>query len=116
MSDIKIQVIDREEVTHTIELPTDMGLNLMEACKASDLPVEGVCGGMAMCASCHCYIITDQVSLERNDSEQAMLDVVDDVKDNSRLGCQVPITEDLDGLVIKLAPEQVESDAVFNEW
>lgn len=113
---IKIEVINREEVKHSLELLTDMGLNLMEACRASDLPVEGVCGGMAMCASCHCYILSDQVSLQRNDAEQAMLDEVNDVENNSRLGCQIPITESIDGLVVKLAPEQVADDNEFNDW
>ena len=112
---IEIKVIDRTNVSHTLELPTNIGLNLMEACKASELKVEGVCGGMAMCASCHCYVLSDQVSLDRNHVEQAMLDETNDVQNNSRLGCQIPITEALNGLVIQLAPEQTEDDE-FDEW
>jgi 2Fe-2S ferredoxin len=106
MSDIKMTVIDREGVRHEIEAPTDMNMNVMEICKAYELPVQAVCGGMAMCATCQCYIISDHDILERNDDEQAMLWEAFHVKDNSRLGCQIPITEDLEGLVIELAPEE----------
>lgn len=113
---INIQVKDRVGDVHNLELPTDMGLNLMEACRSYELPVEGVCGGMAMCASCHCYIITNHVSLDRGYDEQAMLDDVDDVQENSRLGCQVPITNELDGLLIELAPEIVSEESAFDQW
>ena len=58
MSDISISIIDRGEA-HQIEAPTDMAMNLMEVCKAFELPVEGTCGGMALCASCQCYILSD---------------------------------------------------------
>ena len=49
--DINITVIDREGKNHHISAPTDMSMNLMEVCKGFELPVEGICGGMAMCAS-----------------------------------------------------------------
>ena len=48
MADIQISVIDREGVTHELMAPTDMNMNLMEVCKAHELPVEGTCGGMAL--------------------------------------------------------------------
>ena len=57
MADIQISVIDREGVTHELMAPTDMNMNLMEVCKAHELPVEGTCGGMALCASCQCYVL-----------------------------------------------------------
>lgn len=102
---VNIMVIDREGVAHELEAPTDMGLNMMEVCKMSELPVEGTCGGMAMCASCHMYIESDHELPEKTDGEEDMLDeafFVDDEK--SRLGCQIKITNDLEGLVVKLAP------------
>ena len=105
MNDIKMTIIDREGVRHEVEAPTDMNMNVMEVCKAYELPVQAVCGGMAMCATCQCYIISDHDILERNDDEEAMLWEAENVKDNSRLGCQIPITEDLEGLIIELAPE-----------
>ncbi len=106
--DITIKVLDREGELINLQIPTDMGLNLMEACKAYELPVEGICGGMALCASCHVYVESNHVSLDRNNEEQAMLDEIDDVKENSRLGCQIPITPQLDGLLVHLAPVNEE--------
>lgn len=102
---INITVIDREGVAHNIEAPTDMSLSMMEVCKMSELPVEGTCGGMALCASCHMYIESDHELPAKGDAEEDMLDeafFVDDTK--SRLGCQIRITEELDGLIVKLAP------------
>ena len=56
MSMIKVTVVDREGQSHELDAPTDMGMNMMELCKSAELPVEGTCGGMAMCASCHMYV------------------------------------------------------------
>jgi 2Fe-2S ferredoxin len=105
MSDINIKITDREGVVHDIEAPTDMAMNLMEVCKAYELPVEGTCGGMAMCASCQCYVTSDHNLDEKQDEEEAMLSEAFFVKDNSRLGCQIPITMQLEGLEVELAPE-----------
>lgn len=101
---IKVTVIDRNDVEHEIDAPTDMSLNMMELCKASELPVEGTCGGMALCASCHCYVLTDHELPEASDDEEDMLDQAFFVEDNSRLGCQIKLHNDLHGLKIKLAP------------
>lgn len=105
MSDVTITIIDREGEAHQVLAPTDMNMNLMEVCKAYELPVQAVCGGMAMCATCQCYIMSDHDLGERNDDEQEMLWEAEHVKDNSRLGCQIPITENLEGLIVELAPE-----------
>lgn len=105
MSDITIKVKDREGIMHELLAPTDMAMNLMEVLKAYELPVEGTCGGMAMCASCQCYIESDHDLNEMQEEEEAMLSEAFYVKDNSRLGCQIAITEQLEGLEIELAPE-----------
>lgn len=108
MSDtIHITVIDREDVPHQLEAPTDMGLNLMELCKSYELPVQGTCGGMALCASCHVYVLSEHALAEPSDDELAMLDSAFFVQDNSRLGCQIKLKKELDGLQVKLAPEGV---------
>ena len=104
-ADVSITVVDREGKEHDFSVPTDTNLNLMEVCKGFELPVEGICGGMAMCASCQVYILTDEHFGERNDDEEAMLDEAYFVEENSRLGCQIPITTELDGLKVALAPE-----------
>jgi ferredoxin len=101
---IKITVIDREDVSHELEAPTDMAMNLMEVCKSYELPVEGICGGMALCASCHCYVMSEHELKDPSDDEEDMLDQAFFVEDNSRLGCQIQIKDELEGLVVKLAP------------
>jgi ferredoxin len=101
---INITVIDREGGSHPLEAPTDMNMNMMELCKSAELPVEGTCGGMAMCASCHMYIESDHELHEATDDEEDMLDQAFFVEGNSRLGCQIQLHQDLDGLVVRLAP------------
>ena len=101
---VKITVIDREEKYHELDAPTDLNMNLMELCKAYELPVEGTCGGMALCSSCHCYVQSDTELPAAKDAEEDMLDQAFFVEDNSRLGCQLRLTDELDGLVVKLAP------------
>jgi ferredoxin len=103
MSDVKITVIDRENQSHLLDAPTDMNLNVMELCKMYELPVEGTCGGMALCASCHCYVESDHELSEMSDDEMAMLDAAFFVEKNSRLGCQLRINEAMEGLVVRLA-------------
>ncbi|MCW5921170.1 MAG: 2Fe-2S iron-sulfur cluster binding domain-containing protein [Saprospiraceae bacterium] len=101
---IHVTVLDREETPHDLEAPTDMGLSLMELCKAYELPVEGTCGGMALCASCHVYVLSDHALPVPSDDELAMLDSAFFVKNNSRLGCQIKLKDDMDGLTVRLAP------------
>ncbi len=103
--DIIITVVDLEEVAHQLEAPTDMAMNLMEVCKAYELPIKGTCGGMAMCASCHCYVLSDHELNEKTPDEEAMLSESFHVKENSRLGYQIPMDEKLEGLKVELAPE-----------
>ena len=106
--DIKIKITDREGVTHEVLAPTDMAMNLMEVVRSYELAPEGtigICGGMAMCASCQCYVLNDTGLPEMQDDEEAMLSEAFYVKDNSRLSCQIPITLELEGLEVELAPE-----------
>jgi ferredoxin len=101
---IKVFVIDRDEKRHELDAPTDMNMNMMELCKSYELPVEGTCGGMAMCASCHMYVLSSHEISKRSEDEEDMLDEAFFVEDNSRLGCQIKLNTDLDGLEVKLAP------------
>ena len=105
-ADIRIYVTDREGKRHELIAPTDMQMNLMQVCKAYELPVEGTCGGMALCASCQCYVESSHPLPERSNDEEAMLAEAFHVKDTSRLGCQILMTTELDGLEIVLAPEE----------
>jgi len=109
MEDVNLKITDREGKTHSVQAPTDMAMNLMEVIRSFELAPEGtigICGGMAMCASCQCYIKSKHNLPEMQDDEKAMLSEAFYVKDNSRLGCQIPITENLHGLEVELAPEE----------
>ncbi|MFA7273295.1 MAG: 2Fe-2S iron-sulfur cluster-binding protein [Crocinitomicaceae bacterium] len=105
MEEVNITIIDREGVEHQLTAPTDMSMNIMEVCKAYELPVLGECGGMAMCATCQCYLESDTDLPEQSDAELDMLDQAFFVKSNSRLGCQIHVTEAIEGIVLRLAPE-----------
>ncbi|MFY7811263.1 MAG: ferredoxin [Flavobacterium sp.] len=108
MTDINITIIDREGISHTVVAPTDMNMNIMELVRSYELAPEGtigICGGMAMCASCQCYVLNEVSLPEKSDEEEAMLSEAFHVKENSRLGCQIQIKEELDGLMIQLSPE-----------
>ncbi|MDA8685646.1 2Fe-2S iron-sulfur cluster-binding protein [Robiginitalea sp.] len=109
MSDIKVTIIDREGVSHNVEAPTDMNMNLMELVRAYELAPEGtigICGGMAMCASCQCYVLSEHQLPEKSDEEEAMLSEAFFVKNNSRLGCQIRLASELEGLIVELAPAE----------
>ena len=106
--DIKIKITDRDGVLHEIDAPTDMAMNLMEVVRSYELAPEGtigICGGMAMCASCQCYVNSDHDLPEMGVDEDMMLAEAFHVEDNSRLGCQIQITPEMDGLEVELAPE-----------
>ncbi|MBL7781927.1 MAG: 2Fe-2S iron-sulfur cluster binding domain-containing protein [Saprospiraceae bacterium] len=104
MNTIQVNIIDREGSRHELEAPTDMNMSIMELCKSYELPVEGTCGGMALCASCHVYVLSQHELSEPTDDEIAMLDAAFFVKPNSRLGCQLKLKNEMDGLTLELAP------------
>tara|TARA_B110001454_G_C12667037_1_gene412027 strand:- start:387 stop:719 length:333 start_codon:yes stop_codon:yes gene_type:complete len=110
MSDVIIKITDREGKLHEVEAPTDMAMNLMEVIKGFEIVPEGTigtCGGMAMCASCQCYVTSKHELPEMEYDEEAMLAEAFHVEDNSRLGCQLNITSELEGLEVTLAPEEM---------
>ena len=106
--DVTVYITDRNGIRHEVQAPTDMNMNIMELIRAYELAEEGtvgICGGMAMCASCQCYVLNEVELPPMGDDEEAMLSEAFYVKSNSRLGCQIPITESLEGLELELAPE-----------
>ena len=102
---VEIHVTDREGVEHTLEATP--GWSVMEIIREAGLPIEAACGGCCACATCHVYVDEDWLGrLEgTSDEEDRMLDEAYMVQENSRLGCQIPFTEELDGLRVTLAPE-----------
>ena len=99
----KVTFIDKSGESHTFEVAD--GSNLLDIAQANDLDVEGACGGSCACSTCH-VIITDQEMYdampEPSDDENDMLDLAFGLTETSRLGCQVEMTKELDGLTVKL--------------
>ena len=105
--DISIKITDRKGQTHEVKVPTDMALNLMQVVRAYELePIGtvGICGGIAMCPTCQCYVDNDINLPEKREAEEATLSRLLHVKNNSRLSCQIPVTKELEGIEIVLAP------------
>jgi 2Fe-2S ferredoxin len=80
-----------------------MNLNVMESIRANDLPIKATCGGMAMCATCNCVVKSNHTLPEMSEDEEAMLDeaFVLDIE-GSRLMCQIPVSQEINGLQIQL--------------
>ncbi|HMW39271.1 MAG: 2Fe-2S iron-sulfur cluster binding domain-containing protein [Saprospiraceae bacterium] len=104
--DIQLKIIDRQGEFHEYEIPSDCGLNLMELCKSAELGVEGICGGMALCGSCMIYIDQGPELPGVGEDEEKMLDTLMHVRKNSRLACQIKISEKINGLQFTIAPNQ----------
>lgn len=105
--DISIKITDRKGQTHQVKVPTDMALNLMQVVRAYELEPNGtvgICGGIAMCPTCHCYVGNEVDFPEKREVEEATLSKLLYVKNNSRLSCQIPVTKELEGIEIVLAP------------
>jgi ferredoxin len=104
--DISITVIDQNNESVVMELPTDMNLRLMEVLKGEGYPILATCGGMALCATCHVQVLAGYENLnEAQNEELDMLDTLPNLTDTSRLSCQIPINENLDKAIIKVLAE-----------
>ena len=106
--DVQIKITDRDGKLHEIAAPVDMALNLMEVVRLYELAPEGtigICGGMAMCASCHVYVSCSDLLENITEDEKAMLSEAFNIKSNSRLGCQIELTPDLNEKCFEIAPE-----------
>jgi len=101
---VKIIVTDYEGKVH--ELEALEGWRVMEVIRDWGLDIKAECGGACACATCEVYVDDDWFSKlnPASDEEENMLDQVPDVKDNSRLSCQILMSEELDGLKVTLAP------------
>src|SRR5688572_33071790 len=93
----------KEGDVRELELPSDLNLSLMEVLKASEYPIEGTCGGMALCATCHIEVLKGVGQLgDPTDSELDMLDTLPSTTPLSRLACQIRINPRLQDTVLKL--------------
>ena len=102
---IKLKITDRQGLKHDIDVEIDSNTNLMEFCRDNSFGVEGFCGGMGSCASCHIHIESSEHYGNPDDDELAMLDDISNSKTNSRLGCQIEINKDIDGIKFEIAQE-----------
>ena len=100
---INLTIEDREGHRAPVEIPEGISLSLMEVLKASEYEVLATCGGMALCATCHVQVLEgpDQFFIP-NDNELDMLDTLPNAGPDSRLACQIHISEEMDGMVFRL--------------
>ena len=101
----KLIITDRSGKKSEIEY--DSNFTLMENLRDNGYDIEASCGGCCACATCHVYIDEKWINKLKNmdDDEESMLDQAFDVKNISRLSCQIDLSEELDGLEIEIAPE-----------
>ena len=99
-----IKVKDRDGGIH--ELKADAGSTIMEIIRDAGLDIEAACGGCCACATCHVYVTNEKIEKLNaiDDDEESMLDQAFDVEKNSRLGCQIEYTEEINGIELTLAP------------
>ena len=101
----KLIIKDRSGKKSEIEFNSNF--TLMEILRDNNYGIEASCGGCCACATCHVYINEKWINMLKNmdDDEESMLDQAFDVKNNSRLSCQIDLSEEFDGLEIEIAPE-----------
>ena len=104
----KITYIEYGGKSHTIEVAN--GLSVMEGAVQNNIPwIDADCGGSMACATCHVYVKEEWFNKlpKKEDGEEDMLDMAFEPKKNSRLSCQLMISDQLDGLVVNLPEKQV---------
>ena len=103
----KIKYIEFSGAEHEIDVSS--GLTVMEGAIKNKIPgIDADCGGACACATCHVYVAKEWIEKlpPKEDSEEDMLDFAFDVKDNSRLSCQITVSDKLDGLVVNMPEKQ----------
>ena len=103
----KITYIEHDGKTHTIEVAS--GLSVMEGAVQNNIPgIDADCGGSMACATCHVYVKEEWFNKlpKKEDGEEDMLDMAFEPKQNSRLSCQIVVSDQLDGLVVSIPSKQ----------
>jgi 2Fe-2S ferredoxin len=104
---VKITYIEHNGTRHEVEATP--GMSVMEAAVKNMVPgIDADCGGACACATCHVYVEPQwlEATGTRSEMEEDMLDFAFDVRDNSRLSCQIKVTDKLDGLVVRVPEKQ----------
>jgi 2Fe-2S ferredoxin len=103
----QIIYIEHDGTEHALEVKT--GLSVMEGAVKNNVPgIDADCGGACACATCHVYVDDAWLSKTGTKSamEESMLDFAEGVEPNSRLSCQIKVTDGLDGIVVRLPESQ----------
>ena len=103
----KITYITSDNKVHNIDV--ENGLTVMEGAVQNDIPgIDADCGGSMSCATCHVYVKEDWLNKlpKKEDGEEDMLDMAFEPKQNSRLSCQLIVSEELDGLEVNIPTKQ----------
>jgi 2Fe-2S ferredoxin len=104
---ITLTIEDRAGRREPVEIPEGINLSLMEVLKASDHNILATCGGMALCATCHVQVVEGPGQyFHPSDLELDLLDTLPDAGPDSRLACQLRISEDMDGMVFRIKGEE----------
>lgn len=103
----KLIVTDHDQNEHVIDAPS--GTAMMEPLRDADL-IDATCGGAASCGTCHIYLTNGwrEKSGDRTEDEGYMLEALEElveIKEESRLACQIKLTDDLDGISMDIAPQ-----------
>jgi len=103
MSDITIHIQNTDGTNSALIAPTDMGLSLMEFLKGNEYDILATCGGMALCATCHVEVVNGFENLnEISNDEYAMLDTLPNITETSRLSCQLKLSDQMNGMIVKI--------------
>tara|TARA_B100001996_G_C18537955_1_gene545739 strand:+ start:137 stop:457 length:321 start_codon:yes stop_codon:yes gene_type:complete len=103
------KIVYKEKSGESKTIDVENGLSVMEGAIQNNVPgIDADCGGSMACATCHVYVQEDWLDKlnKIEDSEQDMLDMAHNPKKNSRLSCQLIVTDELDGLVVTTPEKQ----------
>jgi 2Fe-2S ferredoxin len=103
----RILVTDRDGHEHEVE--GQLGLKVMETLRELDYGVTAICGGLCSCATCHVFVAPewrDRVPAPQSDEKELLVELSHFEPDSSRLSCQIEFTAALDGLRVKIAPDE----------
>ena len=103
-----VRVIFVERDGNRKECNAESGMTMLELAHENDVDIEGVCGGSLACATCHLHIGDGWFGKLEDASEEEldMMELAHDRRENSRLGCQIEVTEALDGLTVSLPKKE----------
>ena len=103
----KVTYIEHDGTEHVIDVKP--GLTVMEGAVKNNIPgIDADCGGACACATCHVYVKDEWLAKTGSKSamEESMLDFAEAVQDNSRLSCQIKVSDELDGLKVTMPESQ----------